>query len=203
MSEVSDAAVSTGESGDTCLICGDAISASDRQQIMTKKLAQGFCLKDSYAIRSFNQCCKSQKTEVQMEALRKDNPDLWKQTVLAFREQRSQGRGTRFDVLKHIETIKQAVVQDQDDVFRPLLYAQYIAHYTGLPDPLCLTETQASAQWHADLRNPKVKKSEKRYFNPKSRQDEVAWFNHFPTFRKHGWLCFHVVFSKQHFAHIV
>jgi len=177
MSEVSDALVSTGESRDTCLICGDPISAADRQQITAKKLAQGFCLKDSYAIRSFNQCCKSQKTEVQMEALRKDNPDLWKQTVLAFREQRSQGRGTRFDVLKHIETIKQAVVQDQDDVFRPLLYAQYIAHYTGLPEPLCLTETQASAQWHADLRNAKVKKSEKRYFNPKSRQDEVAWFS--------------------------
>ncbi|CAK9099080.1 DnaJ-like 1 [Durusdinium trenchii] len=157
----------------TCGICDEEISEADKAQIALKKLASGYCLADSYALRAFQQCCKAQKTESQMDRLRDENKELWKGTVLAFREQRRTGRGTNFDVLKHLETVKKAFVQDNDDVWRPLIFAAYVKHYMNLPQPFTLTEAQATAQWHSDLRNPQIKKSEKKYFNPKSRQDEV------------------------------
>lgn len=159
----------------TCGICDEEISEADKAQIALKKLASGYCLADSYALRAFQQCCKAQKTESQMDRLRDENKELWKGTVLAFREQRRTGRGTNFDVLKHLETVKKAFVQDNDDVWRPLIFAAYVKHYMNLPQPFTLTEAQATAQWHSDLRNPQIKKSEKKYFNPKSRQDEAAW----------------------------
>ena len=160
---------------DRCGVCDEVIAEADKAQIVQKKLATGFCLTDSYAVRAFWQCCRTQNTEAQMESLKKDNVGLWKSTVIAFRDQRSHGRGTKFDVMKHLETVKKAYVQEGDNVFRPMLFSEYIRHYTSLPDPLTLSEGQATAQWHSDLQNAKVQKSEKRYWNPKSQQYEVAW----------------------------
>ena len=110
-----------------------------------------------------------------MEQLRVESPGLWKSTVMAFREQRATGKGTKFDTLRHLETLKKAYVQESDDVWKPLLFSAYIRHYTSLPHPLTLSEQQAIAKWHADLQNPSVKKSEKKYHNPLSQQDEVLW----------------------------
>lgn len=164
-----------------CGVCDQVITDSDRTQIAAKKLATGFCLSDAYAVRAFWQCCKTQNTEKQMETLRAENPQLWKGTVQAFRDQRSVGRGTKFDVLQHVESIKKAFVQEGDDVFRPLLFSQYIKHYMMLPSPLNLSEAQATAQWHNDLRNPSIQKSEKKYWNARAQQYEVTrlmyWFH--------------------------
>lgn len=168
------AVVQLDAAADRCGVCDELITEADKLQIVQKKLATGFCLTDSYAVRAFWQCCKTQNTEKQMETLKNDNPDLWKGTVVAFRDQRSHGRGTKFDVLKHLETVKKAFVQEGDNVFRPMLFSEYIKHYMSLPEPLNLSEGQATAQWHSDLQNPKVQKSEKRYWNPKSHQHEVA-----------------------------
>ena len=161
--------------GDVCGICDCQISLEDRRQIIAKKLARGYCLTDSYAVRAFQRCCKEQHTENQMDTLKVQNPDLWKGTVIAFRDQRSVGKGTKFDVLRHLEATKKAFVQDSDDVYRPLLFGAYLKHFMELPAPLHLTEAQATAQWYSDLQNPKIKKSEKKYYNPKSKQDEAAW----------------------------
>lgn len=158
-----------------CGICGTVITDADQEQILKKKLATGYCLDDSYALRAFLKCCKEQGTEKQMEELRVENPQLWKSTVQAFRDQRSTGQRTRFDIAKHVESVKKKFIQDDDTVFRPLLFAQYLKFHQDLPQPLTLTEQQAVAQWHEDLRNPKVKKSEKRYWNPKTQRDEAAW----------------------------
>ena len=41
-----------------------------------------------------------------------------------------------------------------------------------LEEPFRLTETEAIAQWHKDLRDSSVRKSEKRMWNPTSRKFE-------------------------------
>ena len=162
--------------GCLCGICGEAISEADRKEVVAKKLATGFCLTDSYALRSFIQCCKSQKTESQMDQLKVTNPELWKQTVIAFRDQRQKGSKTKFDIMKHLETYKKSLIQDLDDVYRPLLFSEYCNHYMQLPEPLTLTKPQCYAQWHRDLKDDKVRKSTKTYWNPQSNQHEAAWF---------------------------
>ena len=158
-----------------CGICQCLITPEDRKQIANKKLASGFCLQDSYAVRSFQLCCKQQKTEQEMERLRSTDYELWRSTVVAFRDQRSVGKGTKFDMMKHIESTKKSMTQEQDDVYRPLLFSAYKEHYQNLPAPLTLTEAQATAKWYQDLADPTIKKSDKRYYNPRSKQDEVPW----------------------------
>lgn len=171
-----------GAVGSLCGLCDKPITKSDRDTVVARKMTLGFCLRDSYALRSFTQCCKAQSTEAQMEKLRRDNFDLWKSTVCAFRDQRGSGKETRFDVLKHVESVKKSFIQDSDDAFRPLLFSQYVQHYTSLPQPLTLSEQQAVAKWRADLQNPNVKKSEKKYMNHKSRQEEVICLTLFSSF---------------------
>ena len=110
-----------------------------------------------------------------MERLRATDYELWRSTVVAFRDQRSVGKGTKFDMMKHIESTKKSMTQEQDDVYRPLLFSAYKEHYQNLPAPLTLTEAQATAKWYQDLADPTIKKSDKRYYNPRSKQDEVPW----------------------------
>lgn len=42
-----------------------------------------------------------------------------------------------------------------------------------LDPPFRLTESAARAQWHQDLQNPSVKKSERRKWNPTTRKFEL------------------------------
>ena len=70
----------------TCNICNSAISASEMQIMVARKINKDYCVKDNYALRGFNACCKSQGTEQQMRELQKSNPELWKETVQQFRD---------------------------------------------------------------------------------------------------------------------
>ena len=44
--------------------------------------------------------------------------------------------------------------------------------FMGLDPPFRLSESAATAKWHQDLQNPKVRKSEKKMYNPTTRKME-------------------------------
>ena len=54
--------------------------------------------------------------------------------------------------------------------YRPMTCGEYIKHRMEKPPPFTLSETSALAAWYQDLR---VKKSERRMYNPKSKKEEI------------------------------
>ena len=58
-------------------------------------------------------------------------------------------------------------------VYRPMTFGQYVEHFKSQPHPFTLNDAQAAARWHRDLADNTIKKSQKLYFNPVSKKDEL------------------------------
>ena len=128
---------------------------------------------DNAALKGFNQVCKQQGTETQMEELRNTNPALWKSTVISYRDCKRTSPRARFDTMKHLEQIRKEFAEEDDTIFRKMFFSQYVQHHMALPAPFTLTESQAVAAWHRDLKDPAKRKSEKKMYNPQSKKIEM------------------------------
>jgi len=83
------------------------------------------------------------------------------------------GATAKFDVLKHLDKIKKSQCEEEEVVTKPMIFSEYIKFHNERPSPFTLSHSQAVAQWHVDLQDPKIRKSERKMYNPKSKQQEV------------------------------
>ncbi|CAJ1340012.1 unnamed protein product, partial [Effrenium voratum] len=130
---------------------------------------------DQVALRAFERICKGQGTEAAVKKLRDETPELWRETVMRFRDTKqapSTGR-VKFDTAKHLTVVRHSLAQEEEMEYRPMTCGEYIKHHMEKPPPFTLSETSALAAWYQDLKDEGVKKSERRMYNPKSKKEEI------------------------------
>ena len=149
------------------------MAAGENLSILSFGIRSGhWCPKDNVALKGFNQVCKQQGTETQMEELRTSNPPLWKSTVISYRDCKRTSPRVRFDTLRHLDQIRKEFAEDDETLFKKMFFSEYVKHHMMLPAPFTLTESQAVAAWHKDLKDPTKRKSEKSMYNPQSKKIE-------------------------------
>ena len=132
-------------------------------------------MQDQVALRAFERICKGQGTEAAVKKLRDETPELWRETVMRFRDTKqasSTGR-VKFDTAKHLTVVRHSLAQEEEMECRPMTCGEYIKHHMEKPPPFTLSETSALAAWYQDLKDEGVKKSERRMYNPKSKKEEI------------------------------
>ena len=132
-------------------------------------------MQDQVALRAFERICKGQGTEAAVKKLRDETPELWRETVMRFRDTKqasSTGR-VKFDTAKHLTVVRHSLAQEEEMEYRPMTCGEYIKHHMEKPPPFTLSETSALAAWYQDLKDEGVKKSERRMYNPKSKKEEI------------------------------
>lgn len=83
--------------------------------------------------------------------------------------------------MRHVDQLKKEYGEEHDIVFKRMVYSEYIKHYMNKPYPFGLSESQAVSQWHTDLKDPRVRKSERRLWNPQSKHWEMFTLIHVET----------------------
>ncbi|CAJ1349163.1 unnamed protein product, partial [Effrenium voratum] len=110
---------------------------------------------DQVALRAFERICKGQGTEAAVKKLRDETPELWRETVMRFRDTKqasSTGR-VKFDTAKHLTVVRHSLAQEEEMEYRPMTCSEYIKHHMEKPPPFTLSETSALAAWYQDLKD--------------------------------------------------
>ena len=73
-------------------------------------------IQDHNALRAFERVCKGQGTEAAVKKLREETPELWRETVMRFRDtkQASSSGRVKFDTAKHLTVVRRSLTQEQD-----------------------------------------------------------------------------------------
>ena len=111
---------------------------------------------------------------VPTEEMKKNDHDVWIQTVRAFRDKKAtQGKAAQFDVLSHAVSLRKSRVDMQEVVIKPMLMGEFVRRKKQLAPPFNLSEAEALSEWRRLIGDPSVNKSEKVLPNPKSRKEET------------------------------